>query len=137
MCDKPVPILPIITNTFFPPNQPTSRRCYDMGRFFGRVIKAWKQDAKVAIFGSGGLTHFTIDEDFDRSLCRALLHENENFLCSVPQTTLMQGTSEIRNWIAAAGALSGTGLRCSMIDYVPCYRTEAGTGTAQGFMVWH
>ncbi len=136
MGDQPVPILPIITNTFFPPNQPTSRRCYDMGRFFGKVIKHWKQDVKVAVFGSGGLTHFTIDENFDQSLMQALIQRDEKFLCSVPQTTLMQGTSEIRNWIAAAGTLAETELDGSVIDYVPCYRTEAGTGTAQGFMVW-
>lgn len=136
MNDNPVPILPIITNTFFPPNQPTARRCYEMGRFFAKVIKAWKRDVKVAVFGSGGLTHFTIDEDFDKALYKAMLARDEKFLCSVPQTTLMQGTSEIRNWIAAAGALVDTELVGAAIDYIPCYRTVAGTGTAQGFMVW-
>src|SRR5690606_38904932 len=30
MNDKAVPILPLITNTFFPPNQPTARRCFEM-----------------------------------------------------------------------------------------------------------
>lgn len=88
------------------------------------------------MFGSGGLTHFTIDEEFDKALYRAMLGRDKEFLCSVPQTTLMQGTSEIRNWIAAAGALFETELAGSAIDYIPCYRTEAGTGTAQGFMVW-
>jgi len=100
------------------------------------VIKAWKRDVKVAVFGSGGLTHFTIDEDFDKALYQAMLSRDEKFLCSVPQSTLMQGTSEIRNWIAAAGALADTELAGAAIDYIPCYRTVAGTGTAQGFMVW-
>ncbi|MES2606803.1 MAG: protocatechuate 3,4-dioxygenase [Pseudomonadota bacterium] len=136
MNDNPVPILPIITNTFFPPNQPTARRCFEMGRFFAKVIKEWKSDAKVAVFGSGGLTHFTIDEKFDNDLYQAMLNRDEKFLCSVPQSTLMQGTSEIRNWIAAAGVLFETELAGAAIDYIPCYRTEAGTGTAQGFMVW-
>ena len=136
MNDKPVPILPVITNTFFPPNQPTSRRCFQMGQFVAGVIREWKRAAKVAVFGSGGLTHFTIDEAFDSALYQAMLAGDEQFLCNVPQTTLMQGTSEIRNWIAAAGALAGSGLRGAAIDYIPCYRTLAGTGTAQGFMVW-
>src|SRR5688500_18731522 len=103
MEDAAVPILPIITNTFFPPNQPTSKRCFEMGEFIGKAIKAWKRDVKVAVIGSGGLTHFTIDEDFDNALMKALATRDQKFLCSVPQTTLMQGTSEIRNWIAAAG----------------------------------
>ncbi len=136
MEDDPVPILPIITNTFFPPNQPTARRCYQMGEFIGRVIKEWDRDVKVAVFGSGGLTHFTIDEDFDQALLKALATRDKEFLTSVPQTTLMQGTSEIRNWIAAAGALFDTELSGETIGYVPCYRTVAGTGTAQGFVCW-
>ena len=28
------------------------------------------------------------------------------------------------------------GLAGGLIDYVPCYRSEAGTGTAQGFITW-
>jgi hypothetical protein len=136
MEDHAVPILPMITNTFFPPNQPTAKRCFDMGRLIGRAIKAWKQDVKVAVIGSGGLTHFTIDEDFDNALMNALATRDERFLCSVPQTTLMQGTSEIRNWIAAAGALFDTPLTGDTIGYVPCYRTESATGTAQGFVAW-
>ena len=136
MEDDPVPILPIITNTFFPPNQPTAKRCFEMGQFIGQVIKAWKSDARVAVFGSGGLTHFTIDEQLDHDLMQALANRDKDFLCSIPQTTLKQGTSEIRNWIAAAGALFDTSLQGSTIDYVPCYRTEAGTGTAQGFVCW-
>ena len=33
-------------------------------------------------------------------------------------------------------ALDGTGLTMDLIDYVPCYRSLAGTGTAMGFAVW-
>jgi OH-DDVA oxygenase/3-O-methylgallate 3,4-dioxygenase len=41
------------------------------------------------------------------------------------------------NWISAAGCLfQTTDLRGGLIDYVPCYRSEAGTGTAQGFITW-
>ncbi|MDT8398810.1 MAG: hypothetical protein RQ899_09365 [Pseudomonadales bacterium] len=136
MKDKAVPILPVITNTFFPPNQPTAKRCFDMGEFIGRCVKAWDKDLRVAVFGSGGLTHFTIDEDFDQRLLTALQEKDKSFLSSVPQNILKQGTSEIRNWIAAAGALFDTGLAGGTIDYIPCYRSEAGTGTAQGFVYW-
>ena len=44
------------------------------------------------------------------------------------------GTSEIKNWIALAGAMSGTSLGPKMVDYIPCYRTEAGNGCAMGMM---
>jgi seryl-tRNA synthetase len=34
------------------------------------------------------------------------------------------------------GAVAGTGLTMELVDYIPCYRSEAGTGTAQGFAYW-
>lgn len=136
MEDNPVPILPIITNTFFPPNQPTAKRCFEMGEFVGQCIREWKSDAKVAVFGSGGMSHFTIDEDFDNAFMAALDKRDRQHLEAIPQNILMQGTSEMRNWIAAAGALFETDLKGSTIGYVPCYRSEAGTGTAQGFVSW-
>jgi 3-O-methylgallate 3,4-dioxygenase len=46
------------------------------------------------------------------------------------------GTSEIKNWIILAGAMAGDGLQMNMVDYVPCYRTEAGNGCAMGFAEW-
>lgn len=136
MEDNAVPILPIITNTFFPPNQPTAKRCFDMGKLVGECIRHWDRDVKVAVIGSGGMSHFTIDETFDHAFMQALEKRDTGFLTSIPQNILMQGTSEMRNWIAAAGALIDTGLAGETIDYIPCYRSEAGTGTAQGFVYW-
>jgi OH-DDVA oxygenase len=136
MEDAAVPVLPIITNTFFSPNQPTAKRCFEMGKLVGDCIRQWDRDVRVAVFGSGGMSHFTINEDFDRDLLQALEKRDQDFLTSIPQEILMSGTSEIRNWIAAAGALMDTDLSGETIDYIPCYRSEAGTGTAQGFVCW-
>jgi 3-O-methylgallate 3,4-dioxygenase len=46
------------------------------------------------------------------------------------------GTSEIKNWIVVAGAMAEAGLTMDLVDYVPCYRSEAGTGSAMGFARW-
>ncbi|MBT5180709.1 MAG: protocatechuate 3,4-dioxygenase, partial [Rhodospirillaceae bacterium] len=35
-----------------------------------------------------------------------------------------------------AGILSQTSLEMDLLDYVPCYRTEAGTGNAMAFATW-
>jgi len=136
MRDKVVPNVPIIANTFFPPNQPTGRRCFELGRSVGRALRAWDSDARVAIFGSGGMSHFVIDEQLDRVIMDALASHDAETLTSIPEAILQSGTSELKNWIAAAGALFDTDLRGDIIDYVPCYRSEAGTGTANGFIAW-
>ena len=137
MRDNPVPILPLFTNTFFPPNQPTAKRCFQFGEFIGRSIASWGADKTVAVFASGGLTHFVIDEALDQQLLKAIQERNTEWLCSVPQNLLMDGTSELRNWIGASGAIFGTDLSGDVIDFIPCYRTEAGTGTANGFVGWN
>jgi len=107
-----------------------------MGKLVGDCIRDWDRDVRVAVVGSGGMSHFTINEDFDRTFLDALGKRDREFLTGIPQNILMSGTSEMRNWIAAAGALFDTDLTGETIDYIPCYRSEAGTGTAQGFVTW-
>ncbi|MCH7843751.1 MAG: extradiol ring-cleavage dioxygenase, partial [Chloroflexi bacterium] len=58
MNEKIRPIVPITQNTFYPPNQPTPRRCYNLGKAVAKAVKNWDSDKKVAIAGSGGLSHF-------------------------------------------------------------------------------
>lgn len=137
MRDQVVPHVPIITNTFFPPNQPTARRCFDFGRTVGRALRAWDSDARIAIFGSGGMSHFVIDEDLDRRMFEALAARDGEALCAMGEDWLQSGSSELKNWITAAGALFETGLSGDVVDYQPCYRSEAGTGTANGFVYWN
>jgi len=43
---------------------------------------------------------------------------------------------EIKNWIPLAAAALELGMKMTLIDYVPCYRSEAGTGTAMAFAYW-
>lgn len=136
MRDDPVPILPVFTNTFHPPNQPTAKRCFEFGEFVRRVIESWDTDKSVAVFGSGGMSHFAINEELDHRVLDAIQARDKDTLTAVTQEELMQGTSELRNWISTAGIAFGTELHGEVIDYIPCYRTEAGTGTAQGFVCW-
>jgi OH-DDVA oxygenase/3-O-methylgallate 3,4-dioxygenase len=136
MRDRPVPTLPIITNTFFPPNQPRPWRCFDLGRLVHRVLSEWRNDARVAVIGSGGMTHFVINEEFDRALLAAIQSRDDAFLRAISPALMKDGTSELLNWVSAAGCLFQTELAGDLIDYVPCYRSEAGSGTAQGFVAW-
>jgi len=136
MEDRAIPMLPIITNTFFPPNQPRPWRCFQLGKLVHRVLMEWKKDVRVAVVGSGGMTHFVINEEFDNALFNAIANRDEKQLRSIRPGMMKDGTSELLNWISASGCLFQTHLSGERIDYVPCYRSEAGTGTAQGFVVW-
>jgi 3-O-methylgallate 3,4-dioxygenase len=134
--DHPIPFVPVLVNTFYEPNQPTARRCLDFGRAIGRAIRSWPSSTRIAVCGSGGLSHFVIDEEFDHVVLTALANNDLETLANQSDDMFQSGTSEIKNWLIAAGALAETGLRMTLLDYVPCYRTEGGTGNAMGFAVW-
>lgn len=136
MRDQIVPHVPIILNTFFPPNQPTARRCFELGRAVGRALKAWPGAERVAVFGSGGMSHFVIDEDFDAMFLKAIAERDADTLMGIEEKILQSGTSELKTWIAASGMLFDTRLEGGVVGYEPCYRSEAGTGTANGFVAW-
>ena len=71
MGDTTPPTVPIFTNTFYPPNRPSGKRCYDMGVALAAAITDWDKDLRVAILGSGGMSHFVVDEKFDRDFLEA------------------------------------------------------------------
>ncbi|NQV56528.1 MAG: protocatechuate 3,4-dioxygenase [Rhodospirillales bacterium] len=134
--DRVVASVPILINTYYPPNQPSAKRCFEFGRSIGRAISEFDRDCRVGVVASGGLTHFAIDEEVDRRLIEAMRAGDVEAFAAEPAHTFLSGTSEIKNWIALSGALSETGFQMNLIDYVPCYRSDAGTGTAMGFATW-
>lgn len=136
MNDVPIPAVPVVLNTFFPPNQPTVSRCLALGRSIAHAIDAWKKDLRVAVIMSGGLSHFVIDEDLDDEVLSAMKSHDCARLAAIPAHFFRSGTSETKNWIAGIGALAETNLQMNLIDYVPCYRSKAGTGNAMAFATW-
>jgi hypothetical protein len=134
--DKLIPHVPVFVNTFYPPNQPPARRCFDFGRALARAIASWPEDINVGLIASGGLTHFVIDQAFDNKVLDAMQTGDTETLVNLPEDLFQSGTSEIKNWIVAAGMMAEAGLTMKLIDYVPCYRSLAGTGSAMGFAQW-
>ena len=128
------PIVPVFVNTYYPPNVPSAARCFGLGQVIRRAVQSWDADARVAIVASGGLSHFVIDEDLDRGVLSGITQRDAGLLASLPRTRLRSGNSEILNWVAAAGALED--LAATVIDYVPGYRSPAGTGTGMAFAYW-
>lgn len=136
MKDQVIPSVPVLVNTFYPPNQPTAKRCFEFGQVIGKAIKAWDSPLRVGIFASGGLSHFAIDEDLDRLILDSMRDKDISKLVSIGERVYQSGTSEVKNWLTAVGAMAETNCRMHEVSYVPAYRTEAGTGTGMGFVYW-
>ena len=134
--DKTPPSVPIILNVHFPHNTPKLRRCLELGRALYRAVRSFDGYERVALMASGGLTHFVIDEEFDRQVIDAMKDGDEEALARLPESHFKVGTAEIKNWYPVIAAANAAGLKYHLIDYVPCYRSEAGTGNAMCFAYW-
>lgn len=131
---RSIPVVPVLLNTYFPPNVPTAARCYDVGSKMRAVVEAIPGDQRIAFIASGGLSHFVVDEAEDLKVMQALHDKDAQTLRSIPRQALKSGSSETLNWILTAGAVENLPLRFS--QYQPLYRTEAGTGVGAAFCVW-
>lgn len=67
---------------------------------------------------------------------KALIDKDREFMVSLEDDQLRSGTSELRNWVVVGGATADTPLTAQVVDYLPCYRSAAGTGCAMAFMAW-
>lgn len=63
---RSIPVVPVLLNTYFPPNVPTASRCHDIGLALAEAITASTSPWRVAVVASGGLSHFVVDEALDR-----------------------------------------------------------------------
>jgi aromatic ring-opening dioxygenase LigB subunit len=141
-----IPIVPIFVNAYFAP-QPKPSRCYLLGRLLAKAIE--KSGKRVAILGSGGLSHFPrhlgpwgispypvekrwqIDEAFDRKVLDLMLSGKGKALVNLSSDDLQRsGNLELRNWIPLSGALGERKGR--LLAYEPIYTVAIGLA----FSVW-
>ncbi len=134
--DQPPPSVPVILNVHYPFNQPKVHRCLALGKALQRAIQSFNGCDRVAVMASGGLSHFVIDEDLDQKVLSAMATGDESKLAQIPESFFKVGTAEIKNWLPVIAAMNAEGRKFTQVDYVPCYRSEAGTGNAMAFVYW-
>jgi hypothetical protein len=131
---RPIPMVPVMLNTYFPPNVLSPSRCHDIGRKLREAIEAAPADLRVAVLASGGLSHFVVEEEIDRQLIAGLRETDGASLRALPRAALLEGSSEILNWVLTSGAVDH--LPLEWVEYEPIRRTPAGTGIGCAFAVW-
>jgi Catalytic LigB subunit of aromatic ring-opening dioxygenase len=131
---RTIPVVPVLLNTYYPPNVPTAARCHDLGQALARIIEASPSQLRVAFVASGGLSHFVVDEELDHRVLDALQCGDHGPIRSIARGALNSGSSEILNWIVAAGVSMNMPLKWK--EYFPLFRTPAGTGVGAAFAAW-
>ena len=131
---RTIPVVPVLLNTYYPPNVPTAARSHDLGQALARIIAASPSQLRVAVVASGGLSHFVVDEELDHRVLDALQSGDHGPIRSIARGALNSGSSEILNWIVAAGVSMDLPLKWK--EYFPLFRTPAGTGVGAAFAAW-
>jgi aromatic ring-opening dioxygenase catalytic subunit (LigB family) len=115
---------------------PSIGRCHELGTTLGRAIRDWAEPRRVAVIGTGGLSHWlgTLDTFVDGRDCSPLdrrllemLCDNSGVVAAVTDDELEEGgngIAEIRNWATTAAAASSPG---EVIAYGQD-RTNCGVG---------
>jgi len=139
-----IPVVPIFVNAIHEPS-PSPSRCYRFGQVIRDAVAGCADVGRVAIYGSGGLSHFTagypwphytgpfahgdIDEDFDRKILRMLAAGRGSELGRLSGAELLaHGEIELRSWIIALGAIGD--IKPTLLTYVPLFRAIMGMGVA-------
>ncbi|SRR5579884_3059823 len=128
-------IVPVMVNTYHPP-APSPKRCIQFGRELAAAIQSYPEKRRVAVVASGGLSHTKIVEQLDADFIQAMENADLDYMAGMDPSELVQGTSEIRNWIVVAAAAAAVGRRFELVHYKPLYRTANGVGCAMGFARW-
>ena len=129
------PVVPFMLSRYLP-YQATAARCVALGTALRETIESWDSSLTVGLMASGGLSHQLIDENLDARVVAGLTSGDFNDLTEITAAQLngAPGTPEILNWVTVASAMKP--VKMTLIDYIPAFRSLAGTGHGLAFGFW-
>lgn len=131
----PVLTVPICINTVqFP--LPSAGRCYRLGQAVGEAIRSWDSDLRVAVLGTGGLSHQLdgeragfINKKFDLEFMNSL-QDNPAWATQFSIHELVEKTGtqgvELLMWLAMRGALGASVKEIHRNYHIPISNTATG-----------
>ena len=131
----PCRVIPLCVNVIqYPP--PTGLRCYKLGKAIRKALASFDEDLKVAIFGTGGMSHQLqgeraglINEEFDIDFLDRLASDAES-LSKIPHSEYMMRAGsegiELVMWLIMRGALNDKVREVYRHYHVPASNTAAG-----------
>jgi protocatechuate 4,5-dioxygenase beta chain len=132
----PVKIVPVEINTVQHP-LPSMARCLKLGRSIGRALETYPRDLRVAVVGTGGLSHQLdgtragfVNKEFDALCLDKIVAEPEALArYSIHELVELSGSQgvEFLNWMAMRGALTGRVSELNRNYHIPVSNTAAAT----------
>src|SRR5690606_21430618 len=115
------PILPLYVNCTIAP-LPTLPRCVELGTALGEVLRRQHVRERIALVGTGGLSHWVgtpstgrINREFDERFLESFAAGRCDEIAGWDSNEVIQsagnGAAEIRNWLMAAAAARARGAK--------------------------
>lgn len=117
-----IPVVPVFVDAIHVP-APTPARCFAFGRALCRALESWGKNKRVAVYASGGFSHFSagypyeayrgphhfgsIAQDFDRDVVASMSSDAKHLGDLTSDALLENGDVELRQWITMLGVLDG------------------------------
>jgi aromatic ring-opening dioxygenase catalytic subunit (LigB family) len=136
-----IPLVPVTMNCTIPPI-PTPERAYHVGTTLYQMLTAYPGDARIAVLGTGGLSHepggpryFWVDEEFDLWFLDLLKKGDHGALLRECTLERMEaagsgGTAELLAWVLVMAFTRGP---AEVLAYMPAIAWRSGTG----MVVWN
>jgi protocatechuate 4,5-dioxygenase beta chain len=126
--DWPGRIVPLVVNVIQQP-LPKPARCFRLGKAIGKAIESYPEDLKVAMVGTGGLSHQMIgdragfnDERWDREFLELIERDPERLArMSIEDFMRLGGNegAEVIMWLIMRGALAPGARKIHQNYYLP------------------
>ncbi|MFC6673454.1 class III extradiol dioxygenase family protein [Marinobacterium aestuariivivens] len=124
----PVQVVPLLVNVIQHP-MPSGRRCYKLGQALRRAIEAYPEDLRVAVVGTGGLSHQLngerfgfINEEWDRQWLQDIQQRPET-LADLSHREVMTAAGaeggEVIMWLVMRGAMAPQVREVHQFYYAP------------------
>jgi len=137
--DDSLPVVPLSVVAFVPPLPPLAR-CRALGTALREGIERQQAAARVAIVGTGGISHWVgvpetgrINPEFDRQFLDLFERSDVDALDSLDDETLVReggpGAGELRSWMVVLGAAGSSGAR--RLAYEPVDAWITGTSLVE------
>ncbi|MCW2537895.1 MAG: Protocatechuate 4,5-dioxygenase [Modestobacter sp.] len=130
----PCAVVPLLVNVIQYP-QPTAARCYALGQAIGRAVRSYPDDVKVAVFGTGGMSHQLagaragfINPAFDAMYLEAIQTDPQKLAAlSREEYVRLAGSEgiELIMWLVMRGAMDDEITRVHEAYHVPASNTAA------------
>lgn len=117
-----------------------TKRCVELGEMIRNAIEAYEGNDRVAIVGTGGLSHWVgaadmgkINEEFDHQLIEMMKNRDIDAMLKLTDDYVLEsagnGALEYRNWLVAIGATKEYEL--DLICYEPIHPWVTGTALVE------